>query len=347
MELARECNVLGERAARAYLDGDLEPALAAADRAVAAAGTLHREDTGDHEVADVFAERLRTRAEIRLVLASVQRDRAEELVACGIDDATRSIALIEELKGKPAARFPLRTADLRLLLGDLHAAAGNLDLALRSAVSSIEDHRRSHRAGDESGDLSLARALCRYADLLDTVGADQAVTVRRESVALYRPYARPGAHLWTVRFSRGTTWLSTPTLERFCQTAYRLASSLGPPSIRWAAEAMLALQDAAEGFAGLLPDATPAAVLMFADPAYLARLADVSGVLREQADWSRGISAPWLVRAYEEAERLVTTRPLGENLYDLVSEIRAPLEETLARLSGRGRPGPGRPSPGR
>ena len=54
--LAHEANVFGERAALAYLDGYVEPAVEAADQAVKAAELLHRDDPDDHEVTEFLGD---------------------------------------------------------------------------------------------------------------------------------------------------------------------------------------------------------------------------------------------------------------------------------------------------
>jgi hypothetical protein len=266
-------------------------------------------------------------------MALERPDRTERLAARGIEDATRAIALLEGLAGTPYARFPLRIAELRMSLSELHAVAGHVNDAVRHAVTSLEGYRRHHTPGDQYSDLRLARALSRYADVLAIADEERAVRARAEAVWLYRPHAGPDGDLWARRFRRGPTRWSTPTFERFCHIAYRLAGDLGPPSLGMAGEAMPALQDAAEGFAGLLFHG-PTAGLIFADPTYRERFTHVGEALLQLADWSRAISAPWLERAYQTAEENLHAEPT-RNHHDTIREIRSSLEETLNRLRRR------------
>jgi hypothetical protein len=347
--LVRECDGFGEQAALAYRDMDLEVALAAADRAVGAVGELFRHDPDDRTVAEVFAERLRDRAEIRLVWAVVDPDRAGHLVAGGIEDASAALAHRKDLDSGPGTRYPrpLQAAEIHLLLGELYVAEHSPNLAVHHTVSSIEIYRHHHRPGESHSDLYLARALCRYADVLDVVGAQQAFTARLEGVRLYRVHAVPGGDLWDDRFSRSATmlfegyrpgiWLSTPTLDGFCYSACRLVTGLGTPSVTAAGEGMAALQDAAEGFAAMLPAPSPTAALRLGDPEVLDRVNQLVNVLCQLMDWSRAISAPLLVRAYDQAWAALAADSVGGGHYERIRAIRAPLTDVLRRLAGRGR----------
>ncbi|GAA1313854.1 hypothetical protein Psi02_64730 [Planotetraspora silvatica] len=107
--LARESNHYGEQAARFLLDGHYKIAVDAGDRAIRAAGRLHRSDKGDRDVIEVLADHLRNRAETQALWVRTpgmwNTARATPL----IKDATRALGLFEALA--PDAKYPVRPAE--------------------------------------------------------------------------------------------------------------------------------------------------------------------------------------------------------------------------------------------
>jgi len=255
IKLARQSNHHGEQAARLYLGGYYEIAMKAADRAIRAASKLHKSDRGDRDVVEVLADHLRNRAETQSSWVRTpdvwNTASARRLIKGGIADATRALSLFEELAAAPGAPFPVRPAEVRLTLSELHQMAGDLTRARELAESAIADYRRHCDTDDRDTLLKFARALSRYADVVTAADpTDDALAARRRSIELSRPDAGQDGWLWTTRFDRHLIWLSSQTLERFCLTASLFAAQLGPASASAAAEALLALQDAAEGYAG-------------------------------------------------------------------------------------------------
>lgn len=230
-ELGLQYNWNAERAAEHYLDGYLDEAHVCADRAIAAISELHRSRPDDQAYAEAYADASRNRAEIRTVLGAT----SPRLLQGGAEDAAKAIELYER---GDTGRFPARIAAIRLNLAELLAACGRGQEARRHADAAIADYRRHLDTDGESNATALARALERYADLLPP-DSTEARDARVAAVELYRPYARPGTDLWNNRHSRGTTWLSTPTLPRFGATAAKLAAEAGP------AESAPAQRDAA------------------------------------------------------------------------------------------------------
>lgn len=324
--LAQASNYFGEQAALLYLDGRYELALDAVTRAVKAAGTLHRWDRKDRDVVEVLADGLRDRAEIQSSWARTAQvwdtPQAHGLIKDGIADADRALDLYDELATASDGRFPARPAETRMTLSELHSMAGHDEPARRHAELSMVDYRRYRDTGT---DLSFARALGRYADVV-AAERDLALAARRESVELSRPHARPDGWLWTTRFDRGLIWLSTPTLARFCRTANFLAEQLGVQDASTAAEAMLALQDAAEGYAGLIVHLS-----LLLDPR-LEGFWLTSSALKLQAEWLQAIGEPGLADAYQTARRNLATCVNG-GWHELVAQLRPPLEEVTERLS--------------
>ncbi len=331
--LSRESSYFGERAALMYLDGHLEPALEAANRAVRASARLHEDALDSREAAEAFADGLRNRAEIQFALVRARAydrpARAKRLARAGLRDAAQVMMLYEELRDD---RFPLRPAEVMLMRSEFHGIVGEAGQAQRYADLAIDGYRRHHQIGDEDSDLYVARALCRYARVMTAIGARKlALTAQRESVSLYRPHAGQGGGLWSRRFSTGATWLSTPTLERFCQGAYGLAMELGPPNAAAAPEATLALQDAAEGFAGLLPDQETGLPLATDRAHYRRRAADA---LSQQRGWLQAIGQPRLAARYQEVAHALATATSG--WHQAVWQLRAPL---LRAIEFPGAPG--------
>ncbi|GAA4596405.1 hypothetical protein GCM10023194_68540 [Planotetraspora phitsanulokensis] len=332
-ELARESNHYGEQAALLLLDGHYEIAMGAAGRAIRAASRLHRNDKGDRDVIEVLADYLRNRAQIQSLWArtpDVWTPKATALIKGGIKDATQALKLVEELAAAPDAKYPLRPAEVRLTLSELHGMAGDMETARESAESSIADYRRHCTSDDRDQRLPFARALSRYADIMIVAGREaDALAARRRSIELSRPDARPDGWLWTTRYDRGLVWLSTQTLERFCHTAFLLAEqlaeqlALGDTSA--AGEALLALQDVAEGYAGLIEYS----------PSPRDALWSTSRALERQADWLLAVDEP------ELAEDRMTARAAlnGRHAHEVVTRLRAPLGEVVERLvTGRGTP---------
>ena len=320
--LSRESSYFGERAALMYLDGHLEPALEAANRAVRASAKLHENAPDSREAAEAFADGLRNRAEIQFALVRARAHdrpaRAKKLARSGLRDAARVIDLYQQLHDD---RFPLRPAEVMLLRSEFHGIVGEAGPARRYADLAIGDYRRHHRIGEEDSDLYLARALCRYARVMTAIETHKlALAAQRESVSLYRPHAGQGGGLWNRRFSRRTTWLSTPTLERFAQGAYGLATELGPPNPADAQEAMLALQDAAEGFAGLVRGSEPGLPLSAADVHFLRRTAEA---LSQQGGWLQAMGQSGLAGRYLQVARALATATGG--WHEAVWLLRAPL----------------------
>jgi hypothetical protein len=333
-QLAGESDWYSQQAAEAYLDGFLEPALKAADRAVRARRRLHHDDPADRQVAEVFAEGLRNRAEVLCTLAFLPTARPSETkrrAKAGIDDATRAVTLYDDLDSAPDMPYPLRAAEVRLLLSELHALAGHAEPARRQAESSLEVYRRHrHNAGNADSDVDLGRALQRYADVMTLLqDGPAAAAARRESFRVTRAHARPGAHLWPHRRSVGTAWRSTPTLERFCEVACHVAVYLDPPTRPAAPEALLALQDAAEGYCGLLPE------WAFVDPSLeekdLQYLRGALAVLQAQARWLQAVGEAHLATLSLAAAQSVAAIA-GPGWLDAVGQLRPLVEEVIGRL---------------
>ncbi|GAA4571707.1 hypothetical protein [Planotetraspora kaengkrachanensis] len=326
-ELAQESNYYGEQAALLLLDGHYENAMDAADRAVRAAGRLHRSDKNDRDVAEVLGGHLRDRAEIQLSWVRTPEVwntvRATPLIRGGIKDAAQSMRLFEELSGAPDAKFPVRPAEIRLTLSELHGLSGDIVTAGELAESSIADYRRHCATDDRASRLLFARALSRYADVMIVAGReDAALTARRRSVELSRPDARPDGWLWTTRYDRGLIWLSTQTLERFCQTASTFAAQLGASDASAAAEALLALQDAAEGHAGLIEYSPPPRTQFW----------HTADALERQAAWLLAAGEPKLAEACLTARTALSPR----GAHEVVTRLRGPVEEVAVRLSAEG-----------
>ena len=268
-ELRRGSNHFGEQAARAFLDGALDVALGSSDRAIRDHEALVADDPHDREVLDVLADRLRDRAEFRrhAVLAALQAGRDDEArthADAGIADGERAIELHEQVTDA-AGPFPLWVPSVRLLLAEMYAAAGRPDAARRQGDEALDAYRRSVPAPDEADAtdadghaLALAHALLRHADVLAHSAPAESLALRRASVDLVRHHAHGGGPLWRERHEARPTWASVPSWRQFAGSAYDLALALAPPRADVAGEALLALQDAVEGYAALVPDSSMA-----------------------------------------------------------------------------------------
>jgi len=243
-ELVRAADYHGEGSARLYLAGEYANALIGCGHSVDALEALHRNDRSDRRIVDVLADRLRDRAEIRREVGRTSADPAEaaEQYRLGIADTTRAIALRESL-GPP--EYPLWVPNVRLQRAEFHAHLGAAEPARADAAAAVAGHREHRTAGDEDTETLMAVALARQAEVLALIGSP-ALEARREAVTLYRAYDSQGLR---TRHQHGLIWSSTPTWPRYCATAVDLARDLGPPNADHAPEALLALQDAAEGFA--------------------------------------------------------------------------------------------------
>lgn len=215
-ELMYASDRYGTQAAELHLDGLHREALDASDHAVRATRELLQADPGDARVADTLAARLRDRAETQrelgLWLQGTDMAAAKTQYRLGIADATEAIEWYErDVDSQPALLVP----SLRLLVAEFESAVGDRSGAAQRAESLMDRYRAAASSGDEHVELELAHALSRCAKVLDTSGArDRAAQARRESVAAYRPHARPGGWLWSTRLSRGTAWVTTPDAAR-------------------------------------------------------------------------------------------------------------------------------------
>jgi hypothetical protein len=323
--LARESNLFGEQAALLHLDGHHERALAAAYRAVEAQEALYKGLPDDDEVGRVYANRRRDRAEIRRewgieLEGGGSIASAIEQYRLGVSDAKHAIDAYERTDPTSADHDPLWVPTMRLLLAELLGWSGSHDQARKVADGAIAVLRASREPTDEGSTLAFAYGLARYAYLLAFIGDDPgALVARRESVDLTRPWLRREGKLWSWRHSRGTTWITTPTLERFCRTAYYLALDLEPPNALAAPEALLALQDAAEGFADLVP--TSLVVVSEEVRDIVSCLGDTTFAIERWLDF---LGEPDLARRYAETFR---------GIHEIRGEWSAPIRALRAQLT--------------
>jgi hypothetical protein len=313
-ELKRGSNHFGEQAARAFLDGVLDVALGSSDRAIRDHEVLYREDPDDREIVAVLADRFRDRVEIRrhLVLTDVRAGRGDEAevhALAGLADGERAIELYEQVADDPDPLL-LWVPSVRLLMAELHVCAGRVDDARRegeSAVAAYRHHagpgRQGHGAGRRT--LDLAHALMRYADLLADNAPDAALAARRESVRLARPYMRVDGPLWEGRHDRWARWASTPTLRHFSGSAHDLALALRPPRRDVAGEALIALQDAVEGYAALV-GVSPTGLI---DPQFGRDLRWLEASVRALRDWLHTLDGARIADAYDRTLQLLTREP--------------------------------------
>jgi tetratricopeptide (TPR) repeat protein len=258
-DLSRQSDLDGEKAAQRLLEGLPEQALAHADRAVHSHEKLWRSLDGDRrfqKASFVYAARLQDRAEIRRALCVALTDARRLMRICrpAIDDCTRAIDMIRA-SGRPArGELPLWIPGVLLMRAEFYSWMGDAAEARADADEAIARYRELQDPADEPDGPSLANALTRQADLLWRIGARQdSIAVHREAVETYRPHAVRGGQLWARRHRTGLDWATTPTFERFCRTASLLAERCAPARPSVARDALLALQDAAEGYADLVP----------------------------------------------------------------------------------------------
>jgi hypothetical protein len=292
--LVRAAYHYGEQAALAYLDGYRDAALTASDLAVENLRKLVEIGVDLPKVLDGLAGTLRNRAEIISVVAPERPpgSRTATLYRQAVQDAEEGIELYRQHGGTNGRPAPLWIASAQFLLAELHVATGLAEPAVLAATAAVADYRR-HTNPDEHSQLALAHALSRYANvMMATEAAEAALGARRESVRLYRPWLAPRGYLWQGRLDRSGIWASTPTLRRAIGVALDLADQLEPPDN--AAEALAALQDAAEGFAALV---TPP---LFGVPITVnwLEMADVQQVLLNIAEWLSAIAADEAAAAY-------------------------------------------------
>ena len=331
-ELALESNHFSEQAAYAHLDGAHEHALAASDRAIKAHERLLRARRDDREVVEVLASRYRDRADIRRELGRWMAGRSghEEAVAqyrAGIVDGERAIALYRESGAGEGGVYPLWVPSVQLLLGELHAWTGDADAAREEADRAMPVYRAVPIEQEQSA-LDLAHALSRYADVLERTGArDEALAACRESVAIYRRHLEPQGRLWQNRLSQGTAWVSTPTWQRWCETAVDLARRLESEGLDAAPEALLTLQDAAEGFAGLVPDHMFNRLLPGVQD-QVARMDRVVGVMEA---WLIEIGQNDLADQYRRTSTTLVNYGGGRDWPAVLRQLRPALEAALAR----------------
>lgn len=325
-ELGRQYNAHAEQAAVLYLDGYLDEAHAAADLAIAAVSELHRRQPHDKDFAEAYADACRNRAEIRTLLAEASDHRGpvqrHRLGRGGADDARKAIELYEQ---GDTQQFPTRIASVRLNLAELLTMPGRRAEARTHADDALADYRQHLGTDRESGATSLARALERYADLL-SVGLPESPPEAREArlsaVTLYRPYAKPGTSLWNNRYSQGTTWSSTPTLERFGATARRLATDFTNSD----AQAIPALLDAAEVEAAMVTNG-----FMFAGPLDLEHLYKATTILDELADRLDGTTAGLAARCRAAVPK--SGYPQGRDWFTIVRALRPDVEAAARQMS--------------
>ena len=326
VELGQQYNAYAEQAAVLYLDGYLDEAHKAADLAITAVSELHRHQPHDQDVAEAYADACRNRAEIRTLLAEASDHlgpiRQHRLFAGGADDARKAIELYAQ---NGTQQFPTRTASIRLNLAELLTALGRPAEARTHADDALADYRQRLSTDQEFGATGLARALERYADLLSAGlpgSPPEAREARLSAVTLYRPYAKPGTNLWNSRYSRGTTWLSTPTRERVGATAWRLASDFTNSG----AQTVPALLDAAEVEAAMVTEWS-----MFAGPLDRQHLYQATSILAEIADRLDDTAPDLAARcraAVPESEY-----PQGRDWFSIVRALRPDVEAAARHMS--------------
>jgi tetratricopeptide (TPR) repeat protein len=330
-ELALESNHFSEQAAYAHLDGAHEYALAASDRAIKAHERLLRARRGDREVVEVLAHRYRDRADIRRELGRSMERRSDQVGAAaqfraGIADGERAIALYRESGAGEGGVYPLWVPSVQLLVGELLAWTGDAGAAREEADRAMPAYRAVPVEQEQSA-LDLAHALSRYADVLERTGArDEALAARREAVAFYRRHLGPDGRLWRNRLSRGTAWVSTPTWERWCETAVSLARQLESVGLEAAPEALAALQDAAEGFAGLVPDHMLSRLLPGVQ-GHVDRMDRVVGALEA---WLVELGHHELADAYRRTSARLVSYGGGHDWPAVLRQLRPALDAALA-----------------
>lgn len=331
-ELALEANHFGEQAAYAHLDGAHEHALAASDRAVKALERLHRAFAEDREVTEGLSEALRNRAEIRRELGR-RLDRAGDRAAAtaqfraAIPDAERAIALRRESGAGADGKFPLWVPSVQLLLGELHVWSADGRAAEEVAGRAMAVYRTVSTADQEIA-LVVAHALSRHGTLLaDIADLDGALVARRDSVALYRRHLGPEGRLWRNRHSQGTAWVSTPTWGRWCDTAVDLARLLKVLRLDAAPEALLLLQDAAEGYAALVPDHMFNRLL----PGTQGHVARMDRTVTELESWLAELGHGDLADLYRRTAYTLVTHGGRSDWPGVLRDLRPALDAVLAR----------------
>ncbi|MDQ1287981.1 MAG: hypothetical protein QG622_1546 [Actinomycetota bacterium] len=322
----------GEEAAHCLLDGLLEQALAHADRAVRIHTELWqalRDDGRSAKASFVFASRLQDRAEIRRAQCVALTDARRLVRVCrpAIEDCTRAIEMIRA-SGTPArGELPLWIPGVQLMRAEFRAFMDDAAGARADAAEAIARYREiQDPAGEETGP-SLANALSRQADLLWRVAVRQeSLAVRREAIEIYRPHAARGGALWSRRHRTGLDWATTPAYERFCRTALRLAEDSAPPRPSAARAVLVALQDAAEGYADLVP------LLAYPRHTDSEAMARFTTSVRAIAQWLLACDERSLARRYEQWLRACTPRSAQDVAWaDPVRRLRGDLEATAAR----------------
>ncbi|MDB1088272.1 hypothetical protein PJ985_11925 [Streptomyces sp. ACA25] len=343
--LVRATDVHGEQAVLLHLDGQHETALEASVRATRAAEKLHRADRKDQEVRKVLSARYRDRADIRRELGNhcaLQNGSSRALVQyrAGVKDTKRAIGLLEG--SEEAAAYPLLVPSLRLLTAEFLARTGDrTGEAARERQSALADYRSHTQRSEERGALDLAWALTRVADVLLLTGDGQgSLVARQESLELFRRHLGRNSLLWTGRHRERATWVTTPTLERFSNSAHAFAVQLQPPGwsgMPWPAgrgsrsplpdpadgsavpAALDALQDAAEGFADLLPKEGFGPVLN--SPAYERRTLALNNVGIALRRWLEMAGAPGLAVRYNEAIHAILEQVHAEQMRAMLGHL--------------------------
>lgn len=239
-DVIRESDHWAEVAGRLELDLRDSEALPLADKAVRLTEEIwnarHRGvPFGEGQLAEVFAERLVTRARVRQRVGQAEQ---------GSKDARRALDLLERHGDDRAVKFPLLVPSVRLLCGELAADVGDAAGARRYADLAIAAYERRHAVAGVS--IAWAEGLARYAHVLEVLGdRDAALERRRQAVRHFR--------------DAGTELVYGPPLRCAAENAYALAELLGPPNPTYAREVLLVLQDGVEGFYRMAVSTYPSA----------------------------------------------------------------------------------------
>lgn len=296
-QLIRDSDWNSEVAARAYLDGQYQGALQAADRAVKLTNRILRRTPDDAEVIDALVDRYKWRALIHQALGNH---------TTAIDDAEAAITLIARLAGQS----PLRIPALRLLQCELHATLGNATAA-RLAGQAAEAFRQQAR--EETVDpLAVAEALSRYAVAMATIGdVEAARPARDEAVHAYRN------GLDRIYQESERIWFATAVEE--------MAAEAEPPNAAGAPELLPLLHDAAQQWTALIT----ASPLTFRSPRARDYGAAALRLLATEAQWLDALGARRTAAVFEEASQDLLHVPV-QRWPNRLFALQDLLEQTLA-----------------
>lgn len=264
--LIRDADWAAEQAARALRDRAFDHAIRWSDRAVPLTRKVIGKNRADRRAVDIFAERLWDRALIHQGLGNAP---------AAIRDAGEALALTEEMDRAHGVQYQLRAPSMRLLLCELHAAAGDSGAARRYGHA-IDDYRRHLEPT-----LLIADGFARYGEAMRTIGDPSAAPAFRQAVDLYRS---PEVRL-----------LERSDVERFIGAAIQVATDAEPANPAAAPEILPILQDVAEWTVRMVPQTYP----VYATPENHADARAALDVLERLGVWLRTLGAPRLADYYD------------------------------------------------